>query len=39
MEITIHEQGGQKIAEAASDSIIINNEQDALDLMADPALA
>jgi hypothetical protein len=39
MKITIHEQGGQKIAEVASDSVIINNEQDALDLMVEPALA
>ncbi|MCX6758835.1 MAG: DUF4180 domain-containing protein [Candidatus Nealsonbacteria bacterium] len=39
MEIIIHEEGGKKIAEVASDAIIINNEQDALDLMVDPALA
>jgi len=39
MEIIIYEEGGKKIAELASDSIIINNEQDALDLMVDPALA
>ena len=39
MKAIIHDQGGEKVAEVASDSIIINNEQDALDLMVDPVLA
>lgn len=38
MEIVIHEQNGQKIAQIAGDSVIISNEQDALDLMVDPRL-
>jgi len=38
MEIIIHKQGGQKIAEVVSDIIVIKNEQDALDLMVEPRL-
>jgi len=38
MEILIHEEAGKKIAQIFSDSVILNNEQDALNLMADPRL-
>ena len=38
MEIIIHEEGNQKVAEVVSDTAIIGNEQDALDLMVDPRL-
>ena len=39
MEITIHENHGLKIAEIASNEVIISTEQDALDLMANPKLS
>lgn len=38
MKTIIHEKDGRKIAEIISDSVILRNTQDALDLMADPAL-
>lgn len=38
MEIKIHEESGQRVAEVISDSIIIGSEQDALDLMVHPEL-
>jgi len=38
MEIIIHEANDQKIAEVISDSVVINNEREALDLMVEPRL-
>ncbi|UMX48172.1 MAG: DUF4180 domain-containing protein [Candidatus Nealsonbacteria bacterium DGGOD1a] len=38
MKIIIYEKCGDKIGQAASDEIIVNNERDALDLMVDPRL-
>ena len=38
MKTIIYEDNGDKIAQVVSDSIVIKNERDALDLMVDPQL-
>lgn len=38
MKTIIHEKDGDRVAQVVCDSIIIKTEQDALDLMVDPAL-
>lgn len=38
IKIVIYEKGGDRIGKVMSDSIVIKNEQDALDLMVDPQL-
>ena len=38
MQIRFHEKNGQRVAEVVADEVVINNVQDALDLMVNPTL-